>query len=77
MGVTEFNSDLFALRLNLKMQFFGLSLRNAAKNIGISPATLSRLTTAKNIPDVYTYYACCKWLSLDMDFFFNLTITEV
>lgn len=65
-----FNSFLFTLRLNNKITFSGRSLRTCAKDIGISAATLSRLTN-NNIPDLITYKKCCKWLNLEMEFFFT------
>lgn len=65
-----FNAEFFAHRLKLKKKVFNLSIREAAKQIGISPATLSRLNREKFVPDVNTFYLCCKWLSVDMKFFF-------
>jgi transcriptional regulator with XRE-family HTH domain len=58
---TIFNVDSFSSRLLMKRVVKKrISMREAAEQIGISAATLSRLEN-KNIPDVYTYYACCKW----------------
>ena len=47
-----------------------LSLRDAAKQIGISAATLNRLELGKQIPDVETFYKCCKWVNVNMNGFF-------
>ena len=41
-----------------------MGLREAAKIIGISPATLSRIENGK-IPDLDTFSKLCKWLELD------------
>ena len=39
-------------------------LREAAKEIGISPATLSRIENGQ-VPDLETFQAVCKWLEMD------------
>jgi transcriptional regulator with XRE-family HTH domain len=41
-----------------------MGLREAAKIIGVSPATLSRIENGK-IPDLDTFSKLCKWLELD------------
>ncbi|NTJ08705.1 helix-turn-helix domain-containing protein [Rhizobium lusitanum] len=38
-----------------------LGVRAAAKEIGVSPATLSRIENG-NVPDLMTFAAICKWL---------------
>lgn len=45
-------------------------MRTASKEIGISAATLSRIERGK-IPDVNTFFLCCKWLGVSMDSFFG------
>ena len=46
-----------------------IDIRDAAKKIGISPATLSRLEN-ENTPDVNSLAMVCDWLDLDMEYFF-------
>jgi len=41
-----------------------MGIREAAKLIGISPATLSRIENGK-IPDLDTFAKLCKWLEID------------
>lgn len=43
-------------------------LREAAKEIGISPATLSRIENGQ-VPDLETFQAVCKWLSVEPGLF--------
>lgn len=68
---SEFNQNLFAYRLRIKQQALHLSVTTAAKEIGITKATLSRLNREKTIPDVITYAKCCIWLKLSLDYFFE------
>ena len=42
----------------------GKGIREAAKEIGISPATLSRVEN-KNVPDLDTFRKICAWLGED------------
>ena len=65
----NFNNKKFGFHLRLKQAEFRLTVTNAAKEIGISKATLSRLNR-EHVPDVETYFKCCQWLKIDMDFFF-------
>lgn len=41
-----------------------LGVRAAASEIGISPATLSRIENG-NVPDLVTFAAICRWLGED------------
>jgi len=66
-----FNEDLFSTKLFEKQQAYKLSVRTAAKEIGISASTLSRLNRAEFLPDVYTYFRCCQWLKIEMNYFFT------
>lgn len=45
-------------------------VRAAAKEIGTSPATLSRLENER-LPDVNTLYAISKWLGKPMEHFYT------
>lgn len=46
-----------------------LDIRKAATEIGISPATLSRIENKKT-PDIVVLASVCNWVSLPMDGFF-------
>lgn len=62
--LSEFSSYMINYRNDLK-----ISLRTAAKQIGISASSLSRIEHCKFTPDLETYYKCCKWMKYPM--FFN------
>lgn len=48
----------------IRQKRLGKGVREVAKEIGISPATLSRLENGK-IPDLETYSKICQWLGDD------------
>lgn len=48
----------------------GLGVREVAKEIGLSPATISRLENKKT-PDVNTLFVISKWLNKPMEYFFS------
>lgn len=50
----------------------GLGVREAAKQVGISPATLSRVENEK-IPDLETFSRICRWLGEDPAIFLGIT----
>ena len=62
----KFSEDLLTKRV-VKLR---IGLREAADEMHISAATLSRLEN-KNLPDIYTYFYCCKWLGVDMMHYFK------
>lgn len=68
---TSFREALLTKRV-VKMK---VGIREAAKEIGISPATLSRCENGK-APDVYTYFYCCRWLGISMQSFFKVSIAD-
>lgn len=70
MKYEPFNRNLFSQALANKQWIYKLNIRDASKQIGISAPTLSRLKNEK-MPDLITYQKCCKWLNVDMDFFFE------
>lgn len=71
--MNSFKKQIFAEKLIVRQKEERLSLRKAAKEIGISASTLSRLNNQQIIPDLETFYLCVKWLGIEMDFFFNKT----
>lgn len=52
------------LSLRIKEERGGRGIREVAREIGISPATLSRVETGKQ-PDLKTFGLICQWLKLD------------
>lgn len=52
------------LSLKIKQKRGGMGIRAAAKEIGISPATLSRVETGKQ-PDLKSFRLICEWLNID------------
>lgn len=52
------------LSLRIKDKRGGRGIRETAKEIGISPATLSRIETGKQ-PDLETFRLICLWLKID------------
>lgn len=52
------------LSLKIKQKRGGMGIRAAAKEIGISPATLSRVETGKQ-PDINSFRLICAWLDID------------
>lgn len=65
-----FDSDFFKRRFTLKQSVLKLSVRDTAKILGISAATVSRLNNG-NTPDIETFHICCKWMNLEMELFFT------
>jgi transcriptional regulator with XRE-family HTH domain len=53
----------------------GKGLRIAAQEIGISPATLSRVENGK-VPDLETFGKICRWLGEDPGTYLGLRIPE-
>ena len=64
-----FNSTKFSTELKKKRKKEKLTIKDASLIIGISPATLSRCENAR-IPEVNTFYLCCKWLKKKMNNYF-------
>jgi len=52
-----------------------LGVRAAAKEIGISSATLSRIENG-NVPDLATFAAICNWLGTDPNLFLGMQPTS-
>lgn len=69
--MNNFNKKLFADKLLSKQKENKLSVRKAAKEIGISASTLSRLNNQQIIPDLETFYLCVKWIGMEMEVFSN------
>lgn len=63
-----FDLEMFSEKVLLHRHRCRLSLRAAAKQIGISASTLNRLENRK-MPDVETFFRICKWIILPTDYF--------
>lgn len=67
----QYNGNKLAKELkNMRFVELDWGMREAAKKIGVSVATLSRLEHGK-APDVNTLFAVCKWLDKPMEHFFT------
>ena len=53
----------------------GMGIRGAAREVGVSPATLSRVENGK-IPDLETFSKICRWLGEDPAFFLGIKQTS-
>lgn len=72
MNASKFNYEKFSHHLRLKQLEMRLNVTKAAKEIGISKATLSRFNREIGTPDIYSYFLCCKWLSVNMQYYFTI-----
>ena len=57
-------SAIAALAKRIQERRAGMGIREAAKEVGVSSATLSRVENAK-IPDLDTFGKICRWLGDD------------
>lgn len=65
----KFNSTALGAMVSSKRKWEQLGIRDAAKSIGTSAATLSRIENGK-LPDLITCKKVCDWLHVDMNYFF-------
>ena len=54
--------DLLVILLEQRMKERSLSIREAAKEIGVSHTTISRIINEQTTADIYTLIAVSKWL---------------
>ena len=57
----EFLPDVFATKLRVAIARRGIHLRKAAEEIGVSHATISRVSRG-TAPDVFSYFRIQYWL---------------
>lgn len=69
MSLTAEKIEEFANQVSKRRGALGV--RAAAKEIGISPATLSRIEN-QHVPDLATFAAVCAWLKVDPSEFLGL-----
>ena len=68
--------DIAAMAERIQQRRAGKGVRDAAKEVGISPATLSRVENGK-VPDLDTFSKICAWLGDDPAVFLGLTPVQV
>lgn len=70
----KFNTKRFAKALGATRILLNdrQTVRDAAKEMGVSPATYCRLENGYN-PDINTFFLACKWMGLEMSQFFGAT----
>jgi transcriptional regulator with XRE-family HTH domain len=66
----QFDRKLFSASIQAKLIESHLSLREAAKESGMSLATLSRLANGK-VPDIDNFAAAVHWLQIDAQAFMD------
>ena len=62
MAKALFDSKAYGRKLSLALHLMEIDMRTAAKQIGCSPATVSRVSNGKS-PDVENYLRIEKWLN--------------
>jgi len=65
--------DRLALRIEERRA--GMGIRQAAKEAGVSPATLSRVENGK-VPDLETFSKICQWLGEDPSEFLGFKASQ-
>jgi len=65
------NPDIEALAGRIQQHRAGKGIREAAKEVGVSPATLSRVENRK-VPDLETFSKICAWLGDDPAVFLGI-----
>lgn len=68
------NPDIEALAERIQQHRAGKGIREAAKEVGVSPATLSRVENRK-VPDLETFSKICAWLGDDPAVFLGIPNT--
>lgn len=63
--------DIAALAERIQQRRAGKGVRETAKEVGVSPATLSRVENGK-VPDLDTFSKICAWLGDDPAVFLGL-----
>lgn len=71
--MTSFNNEAFAVAINLKAFEQRLSYRDVAKQSGISPSTMTRITTQRKSPDADTLARMIVWLNQPFENFITLS----
>lgn len=67
--------DIAALAQEIAAKRGALGVRAAARDVGISPATLSRVENG-NVPDLETFEKLCRWLGEDPNRFLATPLSK-
>lgn len=67
--MTTIQIDLLAKRIQARR--VGKGIREAASEVGVSPATLSRVENGK-VPDLETFSRVCQWLGEDPSIYLGI-----
>lgn len=65
----QFDMEGFVRAVAGKRTALNITLREAADQMGSSPATLHRIETQNRVPDVSTVIKVCQWLGVTVDAF--------
>ena len=68
-----FNRKLFSASIETHILLRGISMREAAKEAGVSASTMSRLTSGTLLPDIESFAALVHWLDIDGNLFLDHT----
>src|SRR6266849_4734660 len=68
-----FNRKLFSASIETHILLRGISMREAAKEAGVSASTMSRLTSGELLPDIESFAALVRWLDIDANLFLDLS----
>lgn len=58
---------VITIHLDTCIQKSGVSLRRVAKDTDLTPATISRIKTGKQLPDLKTIAILCNYLECDLN----------
>lgn len=70
-----FDHRLFSATIQSHLLFKRISLREAAKEAGVSASTLSRIANGE-LPDIESFAALVRWLDVDVNQFFESLTNE-
>lgn len=70
-----FDQKLFSATVQSRLLLRGISLREAAKETGVSASTLSRVSNGE-VPDMDSFAALIHWLDVDVNQFFESLTNE-
>ena len=67
------NDNVIKERLNQEMKLSGLTLREIAKQVGVSATILTQYRTTKKMPSLETFARICKVIDADANYILGLT----
>lgn len=59
---TMFDAETFARRIRVALAALNVEQQAAAREMGVDPATLSRICQCRNLPSIETHVRITKWL---------------